>query len=87
MYNRVLHQAQRMDDMMRRLGVDPALAARLDEGQAFARARVVCLVCPFAEACGRWLHQDAAVSEPPAFCPNAGFFTAARPKLSVPYAD
>src|SRR5262245_32559696 len=78
MFNRVLHQAQRMDDMMRRLGADPSLAARLDEGKAFARARVVCLVCPFEDACRRWLAQATDAAEPPAFCPNAKFFAAVR---------
>jgi hypothetical protein len=86
MFNRVLHQAQRMDDMMRRLGADPALAARRDEGEAFARARTVCLVCPYQEACGLWLAQNADAAEPPAFCPNAAFFAAAR-KVPVSNAD
>jgi hypothetical protein len=87
MYNRVLQQAQRMDDMMRCLGADPALAARQDEGEAFAHARTVCLVCPFQAPCGRWLAQATDVVEPPGFCPNAAFFAAARRKVPVPHSD
>jgi hypothetical protein len=78
MFNRVLHQAQRMDDIMEHLGVDPAFAARQDGGRAFARARAVCLVCPFTEACRRWLAQGRDRTDPPGFCPNRTFFSAAR---------
>lgn len=86
MFNRVLHQAQRMDDMMRHLGVDPALAARQDDGKAFARARTVCLVCPFAEACGEWLARGTGATEPPTYCPNTPFFVACRAKVPLPHA-
>jgi hypothetical protein len=87
MFNRVLHQAQQLDEMMRCLVVDPALAARQDEGEAFARARIVCLVCPFAEACRRWLAQAEQATEPPGFCPNAEFFATSRRKVPVSHAD
>jgi uncharacterized protein DUF6455 len=86
MYRRVLHQAQRMEDMMRHLGVDPAPAARQHDGQGFARARIVCLVCPYAEACGSWLTLAGDAAEPPDFCPNAEFFAAAR-KTPIPHTD
>jgi hypothetical protein len=81
MLDRVLQQAQRMEDMMRRLGVDPAVAARKEQGTAFARARGVCMRCPSAPQCARWLAQSAGtgLAEPPRFCPLAAFFASLPP--------
>lgn len=67
-----------MDDMMERMGADPALAARQDQGSAYARARTVCLVCPFTDDCGQWLAQASGEPPPPRFCPNAAFFASSR---------
>ena len=79
MFNRVLQQAARMDGMMERLGVDPVLAARQDQGQAYGRARTICLNCPAGPQCERWLAEPAGASEPPPlFCPLAAFFAACR---------
>jgi hypothetical protein len=78
MFNRVLQQAARMDNMMARLGVDSALAARADQGRAYERARAVCLRCPSAPQCERWLEQPEGTPEPPPFCPLAAFFAACR---------
>jgi hypothetical protein len=77
MFDRVLRRARRMDDMMERMGGDPALAARQDQGSAYARARTVCLVCPFTDRCKQWL-QASGEPAPPPFCPNAAFFAASR---------
>lgn len=85
MFRRVLRQAQRMDDMMQRLDVDPALAARRDQGMAFARARTVCLFCPAAAQCERWLAEATGTPEPPGFCPNAAFFAACRRRVPLPH--
>jgi transcriptional regulator with XRE-family HTH domain len=74
MFNRVLQQAQRMEDMMKRLGVDPGLAARQEQGRAFPRARTICLLCPSAGRCERWLAQAKGNPEPPDFCPITPFF-------------
>jgi hypothetical protein len=78
MFNRVLQQAARMDDMMQRLGVDLVVAAREDQGQAYARASTICLNCPAGPQCERWLAEPAGASEPPPFCPLAAFFAACR---------
>lgn len=79
MFRRVLQQAQRLDDVMARLGIEPCLAARQEMGAAFARARTTCLFCPFMEDCERWLARaGAGAAEPPGFCPNAAFFAACR---------
>jgi hypothetical protein len=83
MFNRVLQQAARMEDMMERIGVDLALAAREDHGQAYARARTICLNCPAAPQCERWLAEPDGASEPPLFCPLAAFFAACRRRPSV----
>ena len=74
MFNRVLQQAQRMEDMMKRLGVDPGLAARQEQGRAFPRARTICLLCPSAGRCERRLVQAKDNPEPPDFCPITSFF-------------
>ncbi len=78
MYERVLQQAQRMDEMMERLGVDPVLAAREAHGDVMARARAVCTVCPFAQPCGLWLASLSEPQDPPGFCPNRAFFASFR---------
>jgi hypothetical protein len=78
MLNRVLQQAQRMDQMMDRLGVDAGAAARIQDGKAFARARTLCLFCPAVKSCELWLEQSAVAPEPPSFCPNAEFFALCR---------
>jgi hypothetical protein len=83
MFNRVLEQARHMDEVMRRLGVDPGLAARQEMGAAFARAQRVCLFCPYANQCEEWLAYATDVSQPPPFCLNAGFFASCRLRSSA----
>ena len=82
MFTRVLQQAQRMDAMMERLGVDRALAARKDEGRAFAQARLACLHCLSASQCEWWLAHVEGAPEPPAFCPLAAFFATGQHHLA-----
>jgi hypothetical protein len=45
MLSRALHQAELMDRMMECLGVDPATAARLENGMAWYDARSQCIGC------------------------------------------
>ena len=73
MYRRVERRAVRMQEMMRRLDVDPAKLARLCGGDAYAEARARCLSCRASEVCLRWL--DASASGGcPEFCPNLALF-------------
>lgn len=74
-YRRVDRQSRLMADMMERLGLAPADAARIDLGIPLRMACQICVYCRQGEACQAWLatcHHTAA--EPPDFCPNAKFF-------------
>jgi hypothetical protein len=77
MTKRVERQAHLMGAMMERGGVDLGAAAREGRGAAFAAASRRCLACPNSDACERWL-VEAGENTPPAFCPNATFFSRAR---------
>jgi len=72
--DRVWQQFALMDLVMQRVGVDPAVAARMAGGAALAEARNTCLSCPFHRECRRWLESGGDFSELAGFCPNAGFF-------------
>jgi hypothetical protein len=74
MLDRVFQQAELMDRMMARVGVDPALAARVDSGMAWYEARTGCIACCHEPACRQWLEKAAAVPAPPEFCANTEFF-------------
>ena len=71
--NHVLSQTELMDRMMSRLGVNPAVAVRIDRGAAFYEARTRCIECPSGGSCRCWL-ASAETSMPPDFCPIAAFF-------------
>ena len=83
MSNRVLHQAELMDRMMERLGVDLAAAARLENGMAWYEARSQCIACHSERQCEEWLKRAPAEPSigPPNFCHNVAFFR--RCELSV----
>jgi hypothetical protein len=74
MLERVLRQAERMDRMMERLGVDRAALARIDRGMAWYEARSRCIACCRETACRQWLETARAPAAPPDFCANAGLF-------------
>jgi hypothetical protein len=62
--------------MLERCDVDVVRAARLESGEAYARARGTCFRCEAAGACALWL---AGAGEcRPAFCPNLAFFRRCR---------
>jgi hypothetical protein len=83
MLNRVLRQAELMDRMMERLGVDPAAAARLENGMAWYEARSQCIACHNERNCQEWLKlaPPKPSNGPPDFCGNSAFFR--RCKLSA----
>jgi hypothetical protein len=76
MLHRVLQQAELMDRMMERLGVDFATATRLEKGTAWYEARSQCIACHNESKCQEWLKYApaAASDEPPGFCGNSAFF-------------
>lgn len=68
---RVGRQAEFMNNVLRQLEVDVAVAVRKDEGRAFAGARINCLLCRNSGSYHNWL-DDLEGSA--GFCRNAGFF-------------
>ena len=93
MLNHVLRQAELMDQMMARMGVNPAVAARIDRGAAFYEARTKCIECPSVGSCRCWLASSEASAMPPKFCPNVAFFEECakiaieRPALDARFAS
>jgi hypothetical protein len=76
MLERVLRQAELMDRMTERLGMDRAALARIDQGMAWYEARSRCIACCRETVCRQWLETARAPAAPPDFCANAGFFRA-----------
>ena len=76
MLERVLWRAKLMDRMMERVGVNAAVAARVDRGMAWYEARTRCIGCSSEWECRDWLARAEidVPNEPPGFCCNAGFF-------------
>ena len=74
MLDRVFRQADLMDRVIESVGVNPAVAARVDRGVAFYEARTRCISCCFEQECRKWLEQPPVErSHPAEFCPNAEF--------------
>ncbi len=80
-FNRVQTQAATMDRMVEKVGVDPLVAVRVENGMAWYEARTRCLECRSAERCTAWLdcttHDGDA--DVPDFCPNNRFFQKCKP--------
>ncbi len=77
MLQRVLRQAEQMDGMLQRVGIDRVRAVRMDKGMAWYEARLRCIACIHDEQCRGWMAEhlgQASSAPPPAFCPNAEFF-------------
>ena len=70
MYRHVECQANRMIDMIQRLGVDTGKLVRLEQGGAYAEARQKCLNCLSARECLSWLRASPPSGERPLFCAN-----------------
>jgi hypothetical protein len=84
MMQRVLQQAETMDQMMQCIGVEPVLAARIDSGMAWYEARSRCIACIHDRHCRGWIaaHQGTPQPEPPMFCQNAEFFRLAKSPIN-----
>ena len=76
MAEHVWRQEQTLQDMMARLGVDPAVAARWDAGDAYRQARTNCIVCWNALACRAWLADEIGAIYPIPTCRNRTYFLA-----------
>ena len=78
MLNHVLSQAELMDQMMSQLGVNPAVAARIDRGTAFYEARTRCIDCPSGGSCRCWLASSEASAIPEIFAQSRRSLKSAR---------
>lgn len=70
----VERQARRMHDMMDALNVDPGRLVRLDQGAAYADARLRCLQCSQTGPCLAWLENAEPRTTEADFCSNAALF-------------
>jgi Family of unknown function (DUF6455) len=65
---------------MERVGVDLAVAVRVDGGMAWYEARSRCISCCEEQQCHSWLQRSEGLPALPEFCPNAEFFRYCRAK-------
>jgi hypothetical protein len=82
MRRRVERQAIRMHEMLDRLDVDPVALVRLQNGDAYAGARSLCLFCGASDKCLRWLDGYGRQDSSPDFCPNLRVFQACKRSAS-----
>ncbi|MCH9806949.1 MAG: hypothetical protein K0U74_04390 [Alphaproteobacteria bacterium] len=77
MVRQVELRARRLQDMMKALGVNELALVREDNGEAYSKARDVCLHCALATDCLHWLeaHDRADPNAgQPEFCPSFKLF-------------
>lgn len=73
---RVWRQFTRLDIVLKRLEIDPMLAARKSGGTAMAKARDACLACILQRECSQRLESPQQACTILEFCPNAEFLKA-----------
>jgi len=78
MLERIFRQAELMDRVMERIGIDPAAAVRVDRGTAWYEARTRCIACCDERECRAWLASSNAPTALPPSCSNAEFFRRCR---------
>jgi hypothetical protein len=81
MLDHVLAQADLMDRMIERVGVNPAVIARLDRGMTWYAARTRCIECTHVRECRAWVDGSAPGTAPPDFCPNAKLFQSCKSEV------
>ena len=67
---------RRMTSMLKRVGVDPSIAATGDSTQIIKDIRKRCRMCTTEDVCERWLAGE--VQGDNEFCPNASVFETLR---------
>ena len=67
-------QAQRMSEMMHRMGTDVVALATSRRGTDLSMARSACLNCSKTNECRSWLDGETPQARPDEFCPNARLF-------------
>ena len=81
MLDHVLAQADLMDRMIDRVGVNPAVVARLDRGKTWYAARTRCIECSHSRECRAWVDGSAPGTSPPDFCPNGKLFQSCQSEV------
>ena len=84
MFRRVWRRAELFERMALLLGVNLAVGARLDAGEAIGVATAKCLNCRFAGECRSWMEALEGLPLPPGFCPNRKFFSRCKEKQDNP---
>ena len=74
MFHRVWRRAELTDRMVCELGINPIVAAKLDDGNAYPEACITCLTCAAPSTCRAWLDTSERAPLAPDFCPNVQFF-------------
>ena len=87
MLNRIFRQAEMMDRMMGRVGVNLVVAVRVDQGAAWYEARTNCISCCHEHECRNWLECSEGLPMPPDFCRNAEFFRSCAEQSSAGVAS
>jgi hypothetical protein len=82
--DRVIAQAERMDNMMGAIGVNRLIAIRCENSASWYEARTRCIDCAVERQCKSWIDDTASDQprDPPPFCPNTAFFLACREEAS-----
>ena len=70
MLDHVLAQADLMDRMIDRVGVNPAVVARLDRGMTWYAARTRCIECSHSRECRAWVAGTKEGNTHTNFCPQ-----------------
>lgn len=73
-FSRLTQQADLMDAMMKKLGVDAEMRQMPDHAAVLRRAANRCLTCEKPDSCEEWLTHEAHPDEAPNFCKNHDLF-------------
>ncbi len=84
MFRRVWRRAEMLERVASLLGVNLAVGARLDAGEAIGEATTRCLHCRFAGECRSWMEASECSPLPPGLCPNRKFFSRCKEKQDSP---
>lgn len=80
-FNRVFTQADLMDRVLQKAGIDPLEVIRKDQGASWYEARTRCIDCESGRHCRAWLEAEPGDGRPtaPEFCPNRALFDGVNP--------
>ncbi|OCW56703.1 DUF6455 family protein [Hoeflea olei] len=73
-FGRLTQQADLMDAMMKKLGVEEEMWKMPDHAGVLRRAANRCLLCDRPDSCEHWLANESHPDEAPGFCRNHDLF-------------